>query len=74
MTLFKKKKENFNLSVLLYDAYKRAREDNKKCFYYSLFEKEKEFAEYFCKKNHLQMSLDHKTDGNLIYKFTIIGE
>ena len=73
MTLFKKNKKDFSLSILLYDAYKRAREHNKTYFYYPLFEKEKECAEHFCKKNNLRMILDHKTDGNLIYKF-IIGD
>lgn len=71
MTLFKKNKKNFNLSILLYDEYKRAREDNKSYFYHALFDNEKDFAEQFCRKNHLRMTLDHKTDGNLIYKFII---
>lgn len=74
MTLFKKKKENSTVLVLLYDAYKRAREDNKKSFYYALYDNEKKQAEDFCRKNHLNMSLDHVTDGNLIYKFTILEE
>lgn len=74
MSLFKKKKTIPVVSALLYDAYKRAREDNKKSFYYALFDNEKKFAEEFCLKNKLNMELDHVTDGNLVYKFTILGE
>ena len=74
MSLFKKKKTIPAVATLLYDAYKRAREDGKRSFYYALFDNEKNFAEEFCLKNKLSMELDHTTDGNLIYKFVILGE
>lgn len=73
MLLFKKNKQVSAIETLLYDAYKRAREDGKDCFYYALFDTDKKFAQEFCKKNHLSMMLDHATDGNLIYKFILIN-
>jgi hypothetical protein len=74
VSLFKKKKTEPAILTLLYNIYKRAREDGKTCFYFALFDSDKKYAEQFCKKNHLRMELDHTTDGNLIYKFTILGE
>lgn len=74
MALFKRNKKEPAILVLLYEAYKRARENSQKSFYYALFEKDKQYAEQFCRKNFLRMELDHVTDGNYIYKFTIIGE
>ena len=74
MSLFKKKKTEPAILTLLYDTYKRAREDNKSCFYFALFDSDKKYVEHFCKINHLHMELDHTTDGNLIYKFTILGD
>ena len=71
MLLFKKKQETPACLVLLYDTYKRACEDKKKCFYDIVLDKNKKIVEEFCKKNNLIMSLDHMTDGNLIYKFII---
>lgn len=71
MSLFKKEKKQPALLSLLYDAYKRAREDGKTSFYYALFDNEKKYAEDFCKKNRLHMVVDHITDGNVIYKFMI---
>ena len=38
------------------------------------FDYDKKYAEQFCKKNHLHMEVDHMTDENLIYKFTILGD
>ena len=73
MSLFKKNKKISAISTLLYDNYKRALEDGKKNFYYALFDNEKMFAEEFCRKNKINMELDHVTDGNLIYKFTILN-
>lgn len=70
MTLFiKKKKETSTILPLLYDAYKRAREDGKNYFQYSLRDCDKTYAEDFCKKNHIMMTIDGIYNGNIIYKF-----
>lgn len=50
MTLFKKKKETPTFLLLLENAYLRAKNNQKKCFYYAIFENEKQLAENFCKK------------------------
>jgi len=70
----KKEKQQSATAVLLYEAYKRARENGSNVFYYALFDSEKKFATEFCRKNKLKMVLDHTTDGNLIYKFIIPNE
>lgn len=70
MSLFKKVKQQSAILALLYDAYKRAREDGKTYFQYSVRDCDKAQAEDFCKKNHLVMTVDGIYNGNIIYKFS----
>ena len=69
----KKQKETPVILPLLYDAYKRACEEHKNSFQYAISDKDKIYAEDFCKKNHLIMSVDALYNGNIIYKFHILG-
>lgn len=72
MSLFKNKRKEPTILVLLESEYKRASENKQKSFYYALFDRDKKYAENFCKKHYLKMELDHVSDGNYIYKFIIL--
>jgi len=69
MSLFKKKNNIPALFILLDDEVERAKEKEKRYFFYSLYDNEKDLAQKWCKKNNVYMEVDHQTDGNIIYKF-----
>lgn len=69
MSLFKKVKQQSAILTILYDEYKRARENGKTYFKYSVRDCDKTQVADFCKKNHLVMTVDGIYNGNVIYKF-----
>ena len=71
MSLFKKKITTPNLFLLLEEAKLRAEQANKTCFYYALYDNEVTIAQEWCEHNKIRFELDHKTEGNKIYKFII---
>jgi len=74
MSLFKKKKKMPAILSLLNAYYNKAQENNKKYFYCLVDENEKSYAEKFCIEHHLNMFVDYINNGNLVYKFIILGE
>ena len=72
MTIFKKKNNVPVLFLLLNDAALRAQEKGDNKFYYALYDMELSNADKWCKQNNAKYSIDHISDGNKIYKFTLL--
>lgn len=71
MSLFKKKNKNPLLFNLLDERCERARMHNDTCFYYVLREEQVPIAQEWSRRKLIYMTIDHKTDGNIFYKFTL---
>lgn len=72
MSLFKKKDRESKTFSTLKILYEHAKNYNENHFYYVLDNREEKIAERFCKQYHLTYSIDHITDGKLIYKFSLL--
>ena len=70
MSLFKKKNKNPPLYDILNERYERARVHGETHFYCVLREPEVPIAQEWSRRNIVYMDIDHKTDGNIFYKFT----
>ena len=70
MSLFKKKNKNLPLYDILNERYERARIHGDHHFYCVLRAEEVPIAQEWVRRNMLYMDVDHKTDGNIFYKFT----
>lgn len=71
MSLFKKKKkEQSPLYYALDDKRARAKEQGKTCFYYGLFEEERDYAAVWAMRHQIWMEISHKTGNVLVYKFS----
>lgn len=71
MSLFKKKNKTPNLYLLLDDACARAKETNKKFFYYALYDSEFELAQQWCNSKNAYIELNHIVNGNKVYRINI---
>lgn len=69
MSLFKKKNSTPTLHTLLDAELFRAKTIGQHYFYYALYDNERDLAQKWCNKNKVYMEVDHRTDGNIFYKF-----
>lgn len=70
MSLFKKKNKNLPLYDLLNERYERACIHGDTHFYCVLLDKEVSIAREWARRNMIYMDVDHKSYGNVFYKFS----
>lgn len=69
MTLFKKMKKLSLAEIELNYKFEEVKKNHEQIFYHHVFDEDKSQIEKWCKRNHIEMVLDHITNSTKIYRF-----